>query len=64
VGRHALQTMGEEGRLVFNQAMPADRGHYHLSSIAHPEVIEAFNAWLASHADTLAELRQQYGLQP
>jgi hypothetical protein len=64
VARHALRAMGEEGRLVFNEAMPADRGHYHLSSIAHPQVIEAFDAWLASHADTLAALRQEYGLQP
>lgn len=64
VGRHALKTLGEEGKLVFNEAMPADRGNYHLSTLKHAEVLAQFDAWLQANGPRLAQLRGEYGLAP
>jgi ABC-type amino acid transport substrate-binding protein len=36
---------------------------YHLSSINHPEIIEAFNDFLVSHAEQVTEIRNRYGLE-
>jgi len=36
---------------------------YHLSSINHPELIDAFNAFLLSHSEQVTEIRQRYGLK-
>lgn len=64
VGRHALKTLGEDGKLVFDEAMPADRGDYHLSTVGHAEVVAQFDAWLKANAPRLAQLRAEYGLAP
>lgn len=64
VGRHALKAIGEEGKLVFNETMPADRGNYHLSTIAQAAVIGEFNAWLKANGSRLSALRAEYGLAP
>lgn len=64
VGRYALTTIGEDGKLVFLDAMPADRGDYTLSSIKHPALIAEFDAWMAKNGDTIKALRAEYKLDP
>jgi len=64
VGRHALRTLGEPGGLVFDAAMPADRGDYHLSSIKHAEVLGQFDEWLKANAERITALRKQFALDP
>jgi polar amino acid transport system substrate-binding protein len=36
--------------------------HYYLSSIRHPQLIEAFNRFLEERAEQVAELRLRHGL--
>lgn len=64
VGRHALKTLGEDGKLQFNEAMPADRGNYHLSTIKHAPVLAAFDAWLQANGDRVKAMRREFGLDP
>ncbi len=49
-------------RLIRHSKYPPFRYAYHLSTIKHPELIEAFNAFLINYADQIEEIRQRYGL--
>ena len=51
------------GALVFNPALPYSRDHYHLSSIKHPEVIDAFNDWMRENRDRVAVLKKRHGVE-
>lgn len=48
--------------LRFDETLPHTRGAYHLSTIAHPELIEAFNAWMKAEAALLLQLKSEHGL--
>lgn len=48
--------------LVFDPELPHVEDHYYLSSINHPELIEAFNRFLTERADQVAALRLRHGL--
>ena len=48
--------------LLFDADLPHTRSAYHLSTIAHPEVIEAFNAWMKSEAALLSRLKKRHGV--
>ena len=62
VARHALKGSAEEGKLVFADHLPADRGSYHLSTLKHAELVKDFNAWMAANADKVSALKREYGL--
>jgi ABC-type amino acid transport substrate-binding protein len=48
--------------LVYDPSLPHVQDHYYLSSIRHPQLIEAFNRFLEERAEQVAELRLRHGL--
>jgi len=50
-------------QLVEHSLYPPFQYAYHLSSIKHPELISTFNAFLISHAEQVADIRNRYGLK-
>jgi polar amino acid transport system substrate-binding protein len=50
-------------QLVEYSLYPPFQYAYHLSSIKHPELINTFNAFLISHAEQVADIRNRYGLK-
>lgn len=50
-------------KLVRHSHYPAFNYAYHISSIKHPELIEAFNKFLMSHTEQVSEIRHRYGLE-
>lgn len=48
--------------LVLDPQLPHVEDHYYLSSIRHPQLIEAFNRFLAERADQVAAIRSRHGL--
>lgn len=48
--------------LVFDPTLPHVEDHYYLSSIHHPQLIEAFDRFLEQRADQIAALRLRHGL--
>ena len=48
--------------LVFDPQLPHDRNFYHLSSVTKPDLVQAFDAWLASHADQVKLLKDVSGV--
>ena len=63
VARHALKGSAEEGKLVFADTLPSDRGSYHLSTLNHLGLIQDFDAWLSANAGRLTTLQKEFGLQ-
>ncbi|MBH3342022.1 transporter substrate-binding domain-containing protein [Pseudomonas mendocina] len=60
---HQLEQMGmAAGSLVFDPQLPHVEDHYYLSSIRHPQLIEAFNRFLAERAEQVAAIRLRHGL--
>ncbi|MGG2398837.1 substrate-binding periplasmic protein [Pseudomonas sp. SH1-B] len=60
---HQLHQMGQpEQALVLDPQLPHVEDHYYLSSIRHPQVIEAFNRFLDEHAEEVAAIRSRHGL--
>ncbi len=62
VGRQKLQEMGQEGKLVFDPALPHTRANYLVSSVKHPEVIKEFNEWMAANAGTIDAMKKKWGV--
>ena len=48
--------------LVFDPELPHVEDHYYLSSIHHPQLIEAFNRFLLERAELVGEIRRRHGL--
>ena len=46
--------------LVFDPELPYTKSYRHLSSIHHPEIIEAFNAFLIHDTETIEKLKKKY----
>lgn len=64
VGRYQLdKVLSQPGALVFDETLPYSSGAYRLSSIRHPAVLEALNAFLHSHAAEVQAMKDAYGLQ-
>lgn len=64
VVNHQLdKVLGKPGALAFDPTLPHTRSHYHLSSIKHPDVIGAFNGWLAANRDLVAGLKVEFGVE-
>lgn len=63
VARHALRTEGlEDDALVLDPDLAHVDDHYYLSSQRHPEVIEAFNAFLRTQPALVSRLKHKYAL--
>lgn len=48
--------------LVLDPQLPHVEDHYYLSSIRHPQLIEAFNRFLVERAEQVAAIRSRHGL--
>lgn len=53
----------QEDGLVFDEQLPHDTNTYHLSSISHPEIIDAFNQFLEENKDWVQALKVRYELE-
>lgn len=63
VVRHLLASeLGRPDALRFDPALPHVSSAYHLSTIAHPEIIEAFDAWMRDETALVGRLKTDYGL--
>lgn len=51
------------GALVFDRALPFSRDHYHLATLTHPDLIEAFDRWLESNREFVGELKARHGVE-
>lgn len=54
------KTMFDKGGVLFDSSLPHTRSHYYLSSILHPQIIEAFNQFLANNQGLVASLKAKY----
>lgn len=63
VARNLVQKMYPDKSLLRHSKYPPFEYAYHLSSIKHPKLIEQFNAFLISHSEELAAIRNRYGLK-
>lgn len=63
VARHALVAAGLPGdALVLDRGLPQVEDHYYLSSLRHPEVIAAFDAFLRAHPALLRRIGDKYAI--
>lgn len=60
---HILADLGRPGALVFAATLPHANGSYSLSSDSHPEVIKAFDAWLAANAGRVQAIKDRTGAE-
>lgn len=54
--------MDQKNALVFDESLPHTKGSYRLSSIAHPEIIQQFDAWLIKNKSLIDDLKARYGI--
>lgn len=57
-----LKRLGKSASLVFDPGLPHDDGAYHLATVKSPAAIADFDAWIADHADRVAEMEKEHGL--
>lgn len=57
------QKMYPNKSLTHHSQYPPFQYAYHLSSINHPEIIDAFNRFLISHSEQVTKIRHRYGLK-
>lgn len=63
VVQHVLEReMNMGGALVFDASLPHTKSNYHLSSIKHPQLIRAFDQWMAANTDVVDALKERYGV--
>lgn len=61
VAHHYLdRVLAMPGALVFDPSLPHSRDHYHLSSVAHPELVAEFDAWLAANKTLVADIKARF----
>ncbi|MCB1875262.1 MAG: transporter substrate-binding domain-containing protein [Chromatiales bacterium] len=48
--------------LVFDESLPHNRGHYHVSTLNHPQLIGELNEWLVNNRDRVGELQERWGI--
>lgn len=63
VNRVLDQDFDQPGALVAAPALPRDAGAYRLSTIAHPEVVARFDAWMSANADRVAALKARHAVE-
>jgi polar amino acid transport system substrate-binding protein len=63
VARNLAKKMYPNTSLVRHSKYPRFQYAYYISSIKHPKLIEAFNAFLISHAKQVDSIRNRYGLK-
>jgi hypothetical protein len=54
--------LNRPGALQFDESLPHDRTHYHLSSIKHPQVIAEFNQWMQENAALVDSIKRKFTL--
>ncbi|MBB3167157.1 substrate-binding periplasmic protein [Simiduia aestuariiviva] len=62
VARQVSLQLRIEEKIQFNCSAPIVSGHYHLSTIKHPEILQKFDAFLVSNGARVDELKKQHGL--
>ncbi len=62
VAAKRLQENGQAGALVFDRELPYADADFSLSTMAHPQVIDEFNAFLRDQADLVAALKKRHGV--
>lgn len=55
--------LNQAGALVFDPELPHARDHYHLSTLKHPEVLQAFDRWLAQSSEEVRAIKAAWGFK-
>src|SRR5579872_2772856 len=63
VATYQLDVLRSPSGLVFDPALPHSRESYRLSATRHPDVIEAFDRWLADKHDAVEAIRARNGAE-
>lgn len=63
VNRVLNQDFDQPGALVAAPALPSDADAYRLSTLAHPDVLARFDAWMETNADLVADLKAQHAVE-
>jgi ABC-type amino acid transport substrate-binding protein len=63
VNRVLDQEFDQPGALVAAPALPRDAGAYRLSTIAHPELVASFDAWMTANAERVAALKARHAVE-
>lgn len=51
------------GALVFDESLPSLKGAFLLSTVKHPEVLKAFNAFLAENSEKIEKLKATHQME-
>lgn len=64
VAKFALnELIKQPDELVFDPSLPNTQSYYHLSTIAKPELIKVFNAWMHDSAEEVVKLKARFNLR-
>jgi polar amino acid transport system substrate-binding protein len=64
VANYALDSvLGTPGALVFDPRLPHSRDAYQISSMAHPQVIAEFDAWMVANAAQVKAIKERHGAE-
>lgn len=58
----SVRLFGRPDALRFDPGLPSARGHYRLSTLHHPELIEGFDAWMQAESEAVDRLVRRAGL--
>ena len=62
VAQHLLKGMSQPHALVFDPSLPCDPVGFHLSTVAHSDIIQQFNTFMREHQRLLQDLKTPYHL--
>ena len=60
---HLKKELGKPGALVFDESLPYGKNNYHLSTMAHKDIIAAFNQFLKENEPLIHALKVKYGIE-
>lgn len=64
VAQHQLrEVLKKPNALVFDPSLPHSKDSYRLSTIAHPTVIEEFNAWMESNKPNVQAIKDKFKVE-
>lgn len=63
VARDRIKRLKLEDKLATNPNLPLDKNEFSLSSIRHPDVVNAFNRFLRENQSLVHALKRRYGLE-
>lgn len=60
--QYQLREMDKPGALTFQEHLPHDKSFYYLSTLKHPDVVEAFSQWMTDNPDRVEQIEAEFEL--